>query len=69
MNCPHCGKEIPVDAIAAGFGKIKTAKKSAARRANIALGRAAAAKVYTTERRAEAARKSWETRRRNAGEV
>ena len=65
MKCPHCGKEIPVEVLASALGQIQTEKRNAARRANIEKGRAAAAKTYTPERRAEAARKAWEKRRKS----
>lgn len=68
-KCKCCGAEIPPEVVKeilrealSAAGSVKTEKKSAASRANAAKANA----NYTPEKRKEAARKAWETRRANA---
>lgn len=69
-NCPYCGNEIPSEVvkeilreILAKAGSVKTAKKTASSRINAAKATAANLEKYTTDRRKEAAKRAWETRR------
>ena len=69
--CPRCGKVLPESVIkqiisesAGHAGRKKTAKKSASSAKNAVKAREIANANYTPEKRREAAKKAWETKRK-----
>lgn len=73
IYCPICGNPLPESVIrqiisesAGHAGRKKTAKKSASSARNAVKAYQAANANYTPEKRREAAKKAWETKRKKS---
>ena len=73
ITCPHCGEPLPESVIeqiisesAGHAGRKKTAKKSASSAQNAIKALEAQKIKYTPEKRREAAKKAWETKRKKS---